>query len=99
MPWRLRARLIPGINDQRVRALRPPSTVWYRSLMSSITEIEAAIEKLPVQQVEELAGWLDGFRARNLTPSMAESWLAGARGAALSGLTTATVMSLSRGEE
>jgi hypothetical protein len=30
--------------------------------MSTVTEIEAAIEKLPPQKVEELAAWLDEYR-------------------------------------
>jgi len=32
--------------------------------MSTITEIEAAIERLPVSQVAQLAAWLEEFRAR-----------------------------------
>lgn len=30
--------------------------------MSSVTEIESAIEKLPPAQVDELAAWLDEYR-------------------------------------
>ena len=30
--------------------------------MSTVTEIETAIEKLPTAQVEELAAWLDEYR-------------------------------------
>jgi len=30
--------------------------------MSSVTEIESAIEKLPPEKVEELAAWLDEYR-------------------------------------
>ena len=30
--------------------------------MSTVTEIETAIEKLPAQKVEELAAWLDEYR-------------------------------------
>ncbi len=30
--------------------------------MTTVAEIEAAIEKLPVQEVEELAAWLDEYR-------------------------------------
>ena len=67
--------------------------------MSSIAEIESAIEKLPAPQVEELAGWLEALRARRATPPPVESWLRRARGAALSGVTTASVMTLTRGEE
>jgi len=32
--------------------------------MSSIAEIENAIEKLPAPQVDELAGWLETLRVR-----------------------------------
>ena len=67
--------------------------------MSSIAEIESAIEKLPAPQVEELAGWLETLRVRRATPPPVESWLQRARGAALPGLTTATLMALTRGEE
>lgn len=67
--------------------------------MSSIAEIESAIEKLPAPQVEELAGWLETFRVRRATPLPVESWLQRARGTALPGQTTANVMALTRGEE
>ncbi len=67
--------------------------------MSSIAEIENAIEKLPAPQVEELAGWLDNHRVRRATPPPVESWLQRARGAARPGETTAKVMALTRGEE
>jgi len=67
--------------------------------MSSIAEIEDAIEKLPAPQVDELAGWLEAFRARRAAPTPVESWLQHARGAALPGETTAKVMALTRGEE
>jgi hypothetical protein len=50
--------------------------------MSTITEIESAIEKLPKPQVDELATWLKTYRARRAIPSTVESWLARARGAA-----------------
>jgi hypothetical protein len=67
--------------------------------MSSIAEIESAIEKLPAPQVEELAGWLETFRLRRATPPPVEKWLQRARGAALPGETTAKMMALTRGEE
>jgi hypothetical protein len=67
--------------------------------MSSIIEIENAIEKLPAPQVDELAGWLETLRARRATPPPFESWLQSARGAARPGETTAKVMALTRGEE
>jgi hypothetical protein len=67
--------------------------------MSTITEIESAIEQLPAQQVDELAAWLDRHRAARSAPSQLENWLARARGAAKPGATTAQIMSLTRGEE
>ena len=67
--------------------------------MSSIAEIENAIEKLPAPQVDELAGWLEALRVRRAKPLPVESWLQRARGVALPGETTATVMALTRGEE
>lgn len=67
--------------------------------MSSIAEIENAIEKLPAPQVDELAGWLEALRVRRSTPPPVEDWLQRARGAAHPGATTAKVMALTRGEE
>ena len=67
--------------------------------MSTITEIEAAIENLPASQVEELAAWLETLRVRRATPPPVESWLARARGAARPGVKTAEVMALTRSEE
>ena len=71
----------------------------YSFAMSSIAEIEAAIEKLPDPQVNQLARWLEAFRRRRATPPPIESWLQRARGAALPGLSTKDVMALTRGEE
>jgi hypothetical protein len=62
-------------------------------------EIEAAIENLPLPQVEELALWLEAYRARGAVPLPAETWLKQARGAARPGVTTAEVMALTRGDE
>jgi hypothetical protein len=67
--------------------------------MSTIAEIEAAIERLPAQQVDELARWLESLRAQRLTPPPVEEWLSRAIGAALPGVTTEGVMALTRGEE
>lgn len=66
--------------------------------MSTIVEIENAIEKLPAPQVDELAGWLETLRVRRATVPPVESWLEGARGAATLGVTTASVLALTRGE-
>jgi hypothetical protein len=65
--------------------------------MSSVAEIEKAIEKLPAPQVDELAGWLEEFRLKRSAPSEVESWLQHARGAARKGTTTADVITLTRG--
>ena len=68
--------------------------------MSTIGEIETAIENLPLPQVEELALWLEAFRARGgAGPLPAETWLRHARGAARPGVTTAGVTALTRGDE
>ena len=67
--------------------------------MSNIAEIEAAIEKLPDPQVDQLTRWLETLRQRRSTPPPVESWLKRARGAALPGVKTKDVMALTRGEE
>jgi hypothetical protein len=66
--------------------------------VSSIAEIESAIEKLPAPQVDELASWLEAHRVKRAQALPVESWLERARGAARPGETTATVMALTRGE-
>ena len=67
--------------------------------MNTIAEIEDAIEKLPSPLVEELAVWIDAHRARRAAPQSLESWLQHARGAARPGVTTESIMALTRGEE
>lgn len=67
--------------------------------MSSIVEIESAIERLPAPQIEELAGWLANLRARRAKAPPVDTWLQRARGAALPGATTTAVQKLTRGEE
>jgi hypothetical protein len=67
--------------------------------MKTITEIEEAIEKLPSPQLEELACWIETFRARRAVPQSVEAWLDRARGAARPGETTDNIMALTRGEE
>jgi hypothetical protein len=67
--------------------------------MSSIIEIEAAIEKLPEPEVEQLANWLAAHRQRREAAPPVEGWLQRARGAATPGVTTKNVMTLTRGEE
>jgi len=67
--------------------------------MGTIAEIENAIKKLPRPQVEELAHWLDAYRAQGSETLSPEDWLKRATGAALPGVTTAGIMALTRGEE
>lgn len=67
--------------------------------MSTLAEIEAAIEKLPPSAVEELAHWLEAFRARYEPHRPVDDWLERSRGAARAGTTTAEVIALTRGVE
>jgi hypothetical protein len=67
--------------------------------MSTVKEIEAAIEKLPAPELEELAGWLEQIRQRRATATQVEAWLDQARGAAQKGATTTEILALTRGEE
>ncbi len=67
--------------------------------MSSIAEIEKAIEKLPAAQLEELAKWLERLRWTQVDRPEIETWLQRARGAAIPNQTTAKLMALPRGEE
>jgi hypothetical protein len=67
--------------------------------VSSIAEIENAIEKLPAPQVDQLAVWLEALRVKRAKTLPVEGWLERARGAARPRETTANVMALTRGEE
>ncbi len=67
--------------------------------MSTLQEIETAIERLAEPQLAELVAWLEQLRRRRPAPLAAETWLDLARGAARSGVTTAQVMAATRGEE
>jgi hypothetical protein len=67
--------------------------------MSTLTEIEAAIEQLPEPLVEELARWLEKRRTKPTKLPEVEAWLQTAGGAAVTGVTTDTVMAATRGEE
>ena len=87
---RERLRPLPG--------LRAQAKVFTFPAMSTIAEIEAAIERLPLTEVEKVAEWLETHRAQRSTGPQAEAWLARARGAARPGVTTAEVMTLTRGE-
>jgi hypothetical protein len=66
--------------------------------MSTVAEIEAAIQRLPLTEVEKVAEWLESYRAQRNTGPQAEAWLERARGAARQGVTTVEVMDLTRGD-
>ena len=67
--------------------------------MSSVAEIEDAIENLPTPQVDELARWLETLRTRRASSPSVENRLTKARGVARKDTTTAQVMNLTRAEE
>jgi len=67
--------------------------------MKTIEEIEDAIEKLPAPDVEALADWLEALRSKRTTAPLVERWLQQARGAANPDVTTAGIISLTRGDE
>lgn len=67
--------------------------------MNTISEIEQAIEKLPSNKVDELAAWFEQFRLKRGTTPRVDTWLESARGAAIPGTTTESVLALTRGEE
>jgi hypothetical protein len=64
--------------------------------MTTLSEIEAAIEKLPAPQVDELAHWLETLRAQRLTSPPIDAWLAQARGMAIPGVTTDNTLDATR---
>lgn len=66
--------------------------------MSTIHEIEAAIVRLPDSEFDQLAAWIEQYRAKRTGSVDADAWLAKARGAAIRGVTTEKIMSLTRGE-
>jgi hypothetical protein len=66
--------------------------------METLVEIEMAIERLPEPQVQELLRWLE-LRRRNGRGVDVEAWLKGARGAAKPGITTDSILVMTRGED
>jgi hypothetical protein len=78
--------------------LLPRAGMCYPYAMSNMAEIEAAIEKLPKAQVDQLAHWLETLRQSRTTPPPVEKWLHSARGAALPGVKTDNIMAVTRGE-
>jgi hypothetical protein len=68
--------------------------------MSTLAEIEAAIENLPTSEFEQLTEWLQArLREKNTSLHILDQWLQNARGAAMKGMTTAGIMAVTRGEE
>ena len=67
--------------------------------MSTLAEIEKAIEALPARDVETLAAWLDRRRLRSDAALPVEEWLERARGTAAPGVTTQGILALTRAEE
>jgi hypothetical protein len=73
------------------------------SFVSTIAEIEAAVEKLPPTQQQELYASLGArlktLTKRGLSPEEFDVWLKKARGVGMSGMTTDQIMAMTRGEE
>ena len=67
--------------------------------MSTLAEIEKAIEALPVRDVETLAVWIESRRRRRPGALPVDQWLERARGTAAPGVTTRSVLALTRDEE
>jgi hypothetical protein len=76
--------------------------------MSTLAEIEQAIETLPPPQVEELAAWLEQRRRQKAAaPSAAEpgrtrplpDWLERSIGTTTTGLSTDEILRETRGED
>jgi len=75
--------------------------------MSTLAEIENAIETLPAPQVEELARWLEQCRLRKAAAFTTESdrtrplpdWLQRSIGTATTGLSTDEILRETRGED
>ncbi|MCB1234533.1 MAG: hypothetical protein KDM91_05635 [Verrucomicrobiae bacterium] len=66
--------------------------------MSTLAEIEAAIEKLPEPQVNQLVRWLEARGRAHSLPTLVDDWLSVARGAALAEATTDELLQTTRGE-
>jgi hypothetical protein len=72
---------------------------FFHFLVSSVAEIDAAIEKLPVPDVDQLAHWFQGFLQRRVPAPALENRLRNAKGAPISGTRTQELMKLTCGEE
>ena len=66
--------------------------------MSTVSEIEAAIESLSAADFDELAAWMVAKSSLVPSPAETERWLQQAVGVAKEGASTDTLMDLSRGE-
>ena len=78
--------------------VRVSKKLYFKS-MSTLSEIEAAIEKLPEPQIDELAQWFSQRLAMKGRPAGLDEWITRARGAAKLGVTTDSIMSETRGED
>lgn len=71
--------------------------------MSTLAEIESAVDQLPPAQQRELYEFLGArleARPKKLrSPEEFEAWLKTARGVSVSGMTTDEMMTMTRGEE
>ena len=67
--------------------------------MSTLAEIEAAIEKLPPEQWTEIRRWMDEHAPRTSGPVDFARVLARSIGTATTGLSTADIMRMTRGED
>ena len=81
--------------------MRAPKAILFA--MSTLAEIEAAVDRLSRSQQEELyaslGARLEASPRKRLSPEEFEAWLKTARGVGLSGMTTDEIMTLTRGEE
>ena len=66
--------------------------------MSTVSEIKAAIESLSPADFDELAAWIVAKGSYPPSEAITEQWLREAVGAAKEGVSTDTLMQLSRGE-
>jgi hypothetical protein len=67
--------------------------------MSTLAEIEDAIETLPPSDLEALAAWIENRRRARAVAMPVDQWLERARGTAAPGVTTRGVLEMTRGDE
>ena len=71
--------------------------------MSTLAEIEAAVDQLPPTEQKELhiflSARLEASNDKGLSPEEIEAWLKTARGVGVSGMTTDEIMAMTRGEK